>query len=331
MNPKENSEQEKSPRWRRILFAVGLGLGLTLFARQAWSGYRAANEHGGLALQPGWLFSGFLFSLLLYAFQALAWTLIMQGLDVPINLRQAFGGYFLSFLPRYIPGSVWGYLSRGQWLRQSCDVAYVTSGLGSVLESAALVSTALVVTAAYLASRSVGAVRVILGLGAGGILLGAWLPLPRLVTRIASLFDNEGSIDPSRHRLTCKMWAAILTLYLGLWASFGASVLCVGKAVVPQSFQNLPTSIFASALSWVLGFVTVVIPAGIGIREMTIAGLLSKYAGLASSQGDLVAVVSRVAILLAEFCYIAAGLIAHTLPRLGELLEQVRSGSAEER
>ncbi len=73
--------------------------------------------------------------------QIAAWVLIMRSLHVHLPIHQARFIYSLSFLARYIPGSIWGYLSRSEWLLQNYQVSYTVSNYGSVLEVALAVST----------------------------------------------------------------------------------------------------------------------------------------------------------------------------------------------
>ncbi len=70
-----------------------------------------------------------------------AWVLLMRSLNIELPIHKARYIYSLSFLARYIPGSIWGYLSRSEWLLHDYQVSYTSSNYGSILEVALAVST----------------------------------------------------------------------------------------------------------------------------------------------------------------------------------------------
>ena len=51
--------------------------------------------------------------------QIAAWQVIMAGMGIYVGRWHLAQGYMLPFLARYIPGSVWGYLGRSQWMNQN--------------------------------------------------------------------------------------------------------------------------------------------------------------------------------------------------------------------
>jgi hypothetical protein len=250
--------------------------------------------------------------------QVSAWTLVMRYLGVSLSASRAFTGYLLSFLPRYIPGGVWGYVSRSQWLQQSCGIDYATSVLGSVLEALALVSTAVAISGVYLCTRVPAPLRWILA--AGVVFLCAfWLFMPRVLLSLARLifprFIARFSVDGELVALVNQShrsgaWFAAFALYLTFWCTYGCAVLLAGKGILSAPVEDLFGMIFATSASWFVGFAVVIIPTGIGIRELTLASLLTSYVGLSSWQGGLVAVLTRFETTLSEFVWlvIAIGL-----------------------
>ncbi len=85
-------------------------------------------------------------------------------------------------------------------------------------------------------------------------------------------------------------------------------MLFAGNALLPDPANDLPTAIFVAGLSWVLGFVIVFVPAGLGIRELAISTLLTAYGALLPWQADLVAVLSRFGLIVAELAWLLVGL-----------------------
>ena len=74
----------------------------------------------------------------------------MQENQVKINLISTLRGYSLSFLPRYLPGSIWGYLSRSEWLTQQFSIPFKYSNAISVVEIGATITANLLVAFIWL-------------------------------------------------------------------------------------------------------------------------------------------------------------------------------------
>jgi len=308
--------------WRRRLSAIGLGLGALLFIRQAWLSYQAVRQQEFIHLRPICLVGGLVLSLFLHALQMLAWTMIMRYLGVFIGLRQVVRGYFLSFLPRYIPGSVWGYWSRSRWLEQSFGVGYTTSLLGSVLEASVLVLTALSIAGLYVCTCSVGFVRLVLALGSVGMLGLTWLIAPRVAVQISQRLGKGETSVHCRRGGSLRAWSAAIALCLLLWVTYGGSVLLIGNAIRPIPFNDMPGVTFASSLSWAVGFITVVLPAGIGIRELALSALLPLHSHFVPWQANLTAVTSRLEIISAELGWLTVGLGLYAHKRWSGLIRR---------
>lgn len=299
--------------WRRVILSVGLGIGLVLFLRQMWAGFEAIQDYEFRLLRPAYLLAALALSILIYVFQMLAWALTMRYLGVALSLRQILRGFMLSFLPRYIPGSVWGYWSRSQWLEQSCGIDYTTSTLGSVLEALALIVTSLSLAGIYLCTRLTGIKRVGLAIASAGLLWLIWRVIPRLaalsIDRLASKLGRESAQShSSRKEGPPHVWLAAIALHMALWVTYGGSILLISNGVLTTPSGDLLGITVFSSLSWLLGFAAIFVPAGIGIRELSLSAFLSAHSGLLPWQADLVAVTSRFEIVLAELVWLAVGL-----------------------
>ncbi len=307
---RHSASLRQAVRWRTALFSVGLCAGVLLFVRQVWSSYIAIRQQELILYRPTYLLAGGVAILLFYGLQVMAWGSIMRCLGTSLDPRQAFKGYFLSFLPRYIPGSVWGYWSRSHWLEQNYGVRYTTSVLGSVLEALALTLTGIGVAGFCASIRWEGALRfAAVGAWVGAIGM-AWLGLPKLVVWFGRRF-RKGVSPPHQEGSLLKTWSLTVVLYLLLWTTYGTSIFLTASTLTSASATDLLGTVFVSSLSWVAGFAAVIVPAGIGVREVTFATLLPLHTGFLSWQAHLIAVLSRVEVLLAELAFLAIGLGLH--------------------
>lgn len=295
---------------RRRLYTIGLLLGLLLFGRQLWILYQGlpVSYFASITLPP--LLLAFALYILGYLIQIVAWWLLMGYLGHSLPLRPIIEGYLLSFLPRYIPGSVWGYLGRNEWLSQQYQVPYSVSSLASVIETLSFLIGALGLLLLWMTPLPL---RFITLMGLIVTLCMIWILSPWVYARFVRVELPSTPVTPS------KLWsqAAILlagsTLYALFWVVHGAALIAVAWATSSHYQIDLGTASFAASLAWSIGFLTLIAPAGLGVRETTLVSLLTTSAALSDSDAALIAVVSRVMLIGAEVTLI---LISFTLNRL---------------
>ncbi len=304
--------------WRKIIFRIGLVLGLVIFLHQAWESYQALGQQGFHIVRPFCLLASLSLCMLANFLQMGAWVIILRFLGWPIGLRQTLQGFLISFLPRYIPGGIWGYLSRGQWLQEFYGIDYAVSMVGSLLEALGLILTALSITAFFLLTRLTEDHNVwALFIWTLSVLF-LWLFLPMPVLKFAR-FIWPGLESPSKSAKTQSgnflasrfflLWLLVGLIYAMFWTTYGGSLLFIAMAVSPALTSSLLGATFSIAMAWVLGFVAFFVPIGIGVREVALSRFLVSSLALTAGQGSLVAVISRLSIILAELIWLVIGLL----------------------
>lgn len=268
-------------------------------------------------------------ALILFAYflQMAAWVAILRYLGISPEPLKVFQGYWLSFLPRYIPGSVWGYWSRSQWLEQSCGIGYGTSVLASILETLALILTALSMSGLYLGTRLVGVGRPLLVAASLGLMLLTCLVIPRFVIQFVEVviprfmrrLGKEGVWQVGAEDGTLlRPWLLSVIFYLAIWMIYGGSILLITVAVQPSfPSSGLLGTTFSVSLSWFLGFIVIFVPMGIGVREFALSALLKSQFGLLPQQGNFVAVLFRLGVILSELVWLIVGLSISVVARCG--------------
>lgn len=305
-------------QWRQILFVLGLCVGLALLFVQAWRSYEAFQRHG-LTPSSGFISLGIALALNLaiQLIQMLAWLQIMQYLGYSLPLTRVLGGYMVSFLPRYIPGSVWGYLGRSEWLASTYRIDYTTSITGSALEGLGLIATGLSFAGFYLSRYFTGLPRTASVIGVAVLFYSVALLLPKLAIYVIERTSNKTSPAKlrDRHLLALSQarpslsWLTALVLYLILWGIYGIVILMIGNTVTAISISKWFELTTSFSLSWIAGFISPFVPTGIGIREFALASLLTRLAGVFPWQGSWIAVVSRLIAILSESIWVIAGLL----------------------
>jgi uncharacterized membrane protein YbhN (UPF0104 family) len=307
-----------------------LGVGLLLFLRQVWVSYEEIQQQDFGVIQPPLLLAALGAGLFVYLLQMLAWAAIMRYLGVALGPRQTLQGFYLSFLPRYIPGTVWGYWSRSEWLEQAFGVPYSVSVMGSVLEALGLLLTGLFLVGVYFCTQTAGSVQLLLAAASAGLFVLTWLIVPGLAMRANRRIRGECSARSRSGRGPSAAWSGAILLHLLLWLAFGASVLFVAKSIAVIPSFDLLSSTFAASLSWIVGFLVIIVPTGLGVRELTLSALLSSYAGFSPWQANVVAVVSRLAIVLAELAWLLVGLLLIGHSKRNANVRRVSSSAPEE-
>jgi uncharacterized membrane protein YbhN (UPF0104 family) len=266
------------PNLRKRLYQAGLVLGSLLMLYQCWGGYRAIQQSAVRIVEVHKLGIGLGLALAAVGLQVAAWLLLMRGLGVSLPIVSALVGYMQSALARYLPGGVWGYLSRSQWLFQDHHVPYAHTHLGSLLEVAGFVVSAsafaLIYLVGVLPAWAPLALLAAAALGLAGIGLAwrrHWLqdPLAALARRLQL---------PST-RVRPVYWIIAAALYGLYWICQGAAVVAVARTFgVPiEATFLITTAVYATAC--LAGLLVVFVPAGLGVRETVLAGLLVGSAG----------------------------------------------------
>lgn len=241
------------------LTALALGV-LVLRLQQQLESLRAQT-----AALDAWRVGSALGILLLsYAAQARVWQGLARHAGARVSWRDAFGVLYMAQVGKYLPGLVWGYLGAVHWgARAGVPVGaatYAQVGLVVSESAAALVLGALAL--AWIAGLDLAlltALGLVLG---GGAVLGTALGL-RWLGRFGARAPGTASVAG------LFAWIAVhwLAFGLGYWLLLGALwPITLGEAA-------LATALHAAA--WLVGYWTLVVPSGLGVRELVQATLLA--------------------------------------------------------
>ena len=296
---------------RKLLHWLGLGLGLALFVQQLWQAIQGFHGQGLSLNAPGWWLAAAASTVAGYALVMAAWLVLMRGQGFRLTYPAVVRGYALSFMPRYIPGSVWGYWSRSEWLKSRHDIPYARSALGSLIEVGLTVLSAIQMVAVHTALATGGAVLQLAA--AGSFLLVPLLAWYAFHVIWAGLIHREpGATWRSwRPAIPRRHWMAAYFGYLAMWVCYGLSLRLLEGILVAGAEGSLPGAISSYSLSWLAGFAVVFVPAGLGVRETVLSGLLSSQSAALAGAAGALAVGTRVLMYLAELLWVCVGAIIH--------------------
>lgn len=305
-----------SRRARIASTAVGVVLALLAVAFVGRALVRDRAEIGDAldGASTGWLAVALVLAAMGMVAIAVPWRRAIRMLGDDMPMAQVVPRYFLGEIGKYLPGGVWPILGRGELARRwgvRRAAAY-----GSVLLSLfALYLAAMFVAVAGLPSLLTG------GDGTGPIAVLALLPLGLVVLHPRVLRLGVGVVERLARRqldLPIPPWRASVALvarYVPAWLAIGAATWAVARSLDPT--VGVLEIGAAATLSWLVGFVLVPVPGGVGVREAAfVAAAGSLDPGIAAA----VAVAARVIFVVVDAggAVIGSALIRATAVRSGQ-------------
>ena len=120
---------------RKIVRIIGSFVGLCIFIYLVYDGIKKVMGFS-TPVKLSWkqIVLSLALYLLTYFFQIINFKLIYSALRQNVSLRTTIIGYSFSFLPKYIPGYVWGYYSRSDWFKEKAEIPGSYSWQASAVE-----------------------------------------------------------------------------------------------------------------------------------------------------------------------------------------------------
>jgi len=214
-------------------------------------------------------------------------------------------GYPLSFIPRYIPGSIWGYLSRSEWLFEQAKMPYVKSMMVSFLEIWVVLVSGTTVILLHLVPIARTSNFLVQGAITFAFILASWLFL-RLITQIPFIRTLVTRISSVDHlpKPGFGLYLLAVVMYGIMWFLYGFVLSGVLAIMGSQRFSYVPGTSANFAISWMAGFLAIVIPSGLGVRELALASLLSNFPKLSGAQIGASVVIMRFFVILGELFWL---------------------------
>lgn len=246
--------------------------------------------------------------LLVLGWGVFVWQRVLRRFDdSEAALWQLQRIWFLSGVAKYIPGKIWQFVAVADLARRAglSRVVILTSMLVHV--GFALLA-AVVIAALTLPLERIG--LDVGPLAAGLVAAGAMLLLahPSLLNALLRLMPKALHRDVLAWRGTWGDSVLLLGLSVVSWLLYGGALYLFFSALI----QLPPTAALplsgVNALAFAAGYLVVVAPAGLGVRELTMAGLLEPIVPLGAAA--LLAGLTRLWTIAAEL--LGAGIVLAT-------------------
>jgi glycosyltransferase 2 family protein len=244
-----------------------------------FAGKLATNWQAVHMSELHWNFPGVIIAfVLLMVLQNLfvsGWIIIVRGMGLPLSWKRAFVIYNKSQAMRFIPGNVWHVVGRAYMAAE--DGLPMSSVVASVfMENALLLVTAIAVFALALpfwAPR--GQVTLIRCL----LLVPPFVAVmyPPVLNRLLNIVLRTLRKPEIDLHMSYPMVLSAAAYHCMLRICSGACIFLIATAVYPLPVETMPAVIGMHALSFVIGVVSFITPAGLGFREAALAYFLRIY------------------------------------------------------
>ncbi len=339
----------KAILWLTILYFIGRQFARDLQRPELWR----------RPLHPGWLLLSGLLYLVGLSLSAFYWRRLLGHLDKTPPLAPSLRAYYLGHLGKYLPGKAWALLLRTNLARSqgiptglatlTAFYEVLTTMAGGTLVAALLF---VVLGADEGAGLNAETLRHLLWMeqpGEGGVqrsvvvLLSALLfvaflvPLHppifnRLAHRMSLPFRERDAEQLPRIRFAYLLEGLVLTSlgWLLLGISFAAALRGIVGADWPLLDVRTARLPAIMGLAYVIGFVVLIAPGGLGVREFVLTLLLTpELLGVGGMGVEDARATVVLAVLVLRLVWTAAELIAALVCRL--TAEKGRGGAADKK
>lgn len=296
----------RPPRSKRVRLAIQLGIAILVFGFlvltviDQWSEIKDKGVH----FHVFWLIPAFLVLPVFYALSALGWDLILRFLGYRIGVGRAQVAWGQPLLARYVPGSVLYVLGRAL-LSERAGVPRRITIASIVYEQAISATSAIGVAAYFLISHPDLEGQPLRW--AVLLLIPAAIAVmhPRIFGPLANRVLRAFGREPLPAVISLRGVISLLAFYALNWGVIAVGIYCVARSVSSIPFSDILTVGSAQAVGYVAALVTLVAPAGLGIRDAAFAWAVKvAVPGQSFAIGSLIAIAVRGVLTVVELLYV---------------------------
>lgn len=298
----------RPPQRRSVRIALQLGIALLIFGFlvltviSQWDEVRQEGVH----FEVLWLPPALCVLAAFYFLGALGWDLILRFLGHRIGLAQAQVAWGQPLLARYVPGSVLYVLGR-ILLAERAGVPRRTT-LASIVYEQAISASAAVAVASYFVISHPDLQDLPIRWGVLLVVPAAIVLLqPRVFGPLANRALAAFGREPLPATMPTRGVLVMLAFYAANWCVAGVGVYLVARSVRFIGLSDLPVVGSAQAVGYVAALVTLVAPAGLGVRDAAFAWAVKEALPNHSfALGSLIAIAVRAVLTVVEVVYAGA-------------------------
>ena len=240
-------------------------------------------------------------NLLFWLVASMAWQItIWRICEHKIKLLYSFAQIALVLVGKYIPGKVWGLAIRGKDLTRQGVSNYQAVICSQVEQLISIHAGITIGLAGWLLYEKPVYWQIFITILLVIPLLGSILNnfFVGKIVQLVSRFIR--SVNFSEHEISFSTYIVLFVMYILEWLVIGGILYCLWMAVFLPGFDLITTTqiISVNALAFVLGFLAVFAPGGIGVREGVLVALLTATMGL--TQAIYISVLFRIWLIFTD-------------------------------
>jgi glycosyltransferase 2 family protein len=298
----------RPPRSKRVRLAIQVGIAVVVFGFLVLTVVNqwAEIQDKGVHFHVLWLVPAFFFLGLFYMLSALGWDLILRFLGYRLGVGRAQVAWGQPLLARYVPGSVLYVLGRVLLSERAGVKRRVT--IASIVYEQAISATSAIAFAAYflidhpdLQGQPLRwAVLLVIPVAIA-------LLHPRVFGPLANRVLRAFGREPLPEVISLRGVLTLIVYYLAVWGVVSLGMYSVARSVtnIPFTLDEVLTAGSAQAVGYVAALVTLVAPAGLGIRDAAFAwAVKGAVPGNSFAVGSLIAIAVRFVLTAVELIFV---------------------------
>lgn len=249
--------------------------------------------------------------LVTYALLIEGWRRVLGAWGGKLTYTEAARIWCLSNLGKYVPGNVWSLTAMGVMSRDRGVSAVAATGSSIIMQllTLAIGLGVVLLTGARLIGQPIALAAVLVVLF---ILIGiAPRILPAIVRTLASF---TGWTIPVPEVPAIVVWGA--TFAAGItWLLYGLAFQLFTEGLLGNASGATMSYIAVYTAAYILGFISPIAPAGLGVREVALAAGMTRFGLAGEGDAALVAIAARAWLTIIELIPSAVFILAATLRR----------------
>jgi uncharacterized membrane protein YbhN (UPF0104 family) len=235
-----------------------------------------------------------------FVFLIQIWRRLFVSLGYSLKFGKAFKIFFYSSLGKYVPGKVWSVLGMA-YMCEKQGIPREASVTSAVLNQALNMIGGMLLVMIVSGTKFLGGLPITLYLPLAGILI--IFIYPPLLERVLNVSLKLLKREPVKINLSFRNNLVFTLLFMLSWSVYGIAFNIFIRSLTPYSWNLLPFVSSAFIFSYIIGFLSVFVPGGLGVREGILVFYLSSYFPVPVA--TLIALLSRLWMTAAEILGLA--------------------------
>jgi glycosyltransferase 2 family protein len=289
-----------------VRLALQIGLAVVIFGFlvltviSQWSEIKSEGVHFHVL----WLIPALIILVLYYVVAAFGWDLILRSLGYRIGFGRAQVAWGQPLLARYVPGSILYVLGRVLLSEKAGVPRRIT--VASIVYEQAISATSAVVVAAYFVIKHPDLQGDPIRWGVLLLIpLAIFVLHPKVFGRLSSKALGAFGREPLPVVMSLRDVIALIIYFSLIWLGVAFGIYAVARSVTYIPYSDILLVGSAQAIGYFAALVTLVAPAGLGVRDAAFAwAVKAALPGRSFAVGSLISIAVRGVMTLAELIYV---------------------------